>query len=360
MDQNQTKVLNGYHVVFLVHLVMSGNILLTLPNLLSPLGFSQWWFPLLFGVIANLLLIPMIWIALKYKQHNLFAIHELLLGKWLGRSLNGFLILYAVLTLASVVEGYLDLIQIIALPDRTIIGPLIVFMLLLVYIVNGDIKSIARFCIISFFLVVWILFFLKWAIGEGDIKHILPLFNFTRQEFFTATKNGFIAMSGFEIILFYFPYIICQKKAFKQASLGIWITVSVYFVTVFASVMYYSEWQLENVMYPVLYLLNAVTLPFLERVDVLAISLWVFLILTTAAAFLWVAKKGLDSIRDKEKKSHLYIIAAIVFGIVSIPFPAEYQKMVYERVYYSNYGFMIWPSFLCIIHLLKTKKEVVK
>jgi len=360
MDNNKAKVLNGYHVVFLVQLAMSGNILLTLPNLLSPVGYSQWWFPLMFGVIANLLLIPMIWIALKYSHHSLFAIHELLLGKWLGKSLNGFLIIYATITLASVVEGYLDLIQIIALPERSIIGPLIIFMLLLVYIVSGDIKSIARFCIISFFLVAWILFFVKWAIGEGDIKHALPLFNFTKQEFFTATKNGFIAMSGFELILFYFPYIISQKKAFKQASLGIWITVSVYLMTVFTSVMYYSEWQLENVMYPVLYLLNAVTLPFLERVDVLAISLWVFLILTTAAAFLWVAKKGLESIRAKERKSHLYIIAIIVFIIVSIPFPKEFQNRVYEGVYYINYGFLIWPIFLCIIHLLKTRKEVVK
>jgi spore germination protein AB len=359
MDQNQSKVLNGYHVVFLVHLVMSGNILLTLPNLLSSVGFSQWWFPLMFGVIANLLLIPMIWIAVKYSHHNLFSIHELLLGKWLGKSLNGFLIIYVVLTLASVVEGYLDLIQVIALPERTIIGPLIIFMLLLVYIVGGGIKSIARFCIISFFLVVWIFFFLKWAIGEGDIKHVLPLFNFTKQEFFTATKNGFIAMSGFELILFYFPYIIHQKKVFKQAALGIWMTASTYLLTVFSSVMYYSEWQLENVIYPVLYLFNAVTLPILERVDVFAISLWAFLILTTAAAFLWVAKKGLDSIRGKEKKSHLYIIAIVVFIIVSIPLPKEFQNRVYEGVYYINYGFLIWPIFCCFIHLLKTRKEVV-
>ena len=50
-------------------------------------------------------------------------------------------------------------------------------------------------------------------------------------------------------------------------------SVFIYLLTVFTSVMYYSEWQLENVMYPVLYLFKEVTLPFLERVDVLAISL---------------------------------------------------------------------------------------
>ena len=97
-------------------------------------------------------------------------------------------------------------------------------MLLLIYIVSGGIKSIARFCIISFFLIVGILFFLKWAIGEGDIKHIMPLFNFTKQEFFTATEKWVYGnVGGFELISFYFPYIIHQKKAFKQASLGIWM-----------------------------------------------------------------------------------------------------------------------------------------
>ncbi len=360
MDDNQTKQLNGYHVVFLVQNVMIGSTVLSLPNLLSSVGYSQWWFPLMFAFIANLLLFPMIWLASKYSADNLFAIHEKLLGKWVGKSINSILIIYLIVVIAAVCEGYLTLIQVVSLPDKTITGPLFIFFLLLVYIVSGGIKSIARFCIISFFLVTGIIYFLTWGIADGDIRHALPLFNFSMQELSTATKKGFFSMAGFELILFYFPYIIHQQKAFKQASIGIWICGFIYFVTVLVSVMYFSEWQLENVLYPVLYLFNAVKLSFLERVDVLAISLWVFFILTTASAYLWVAKRGIDSIRTSEKKVHLYIIAIITYLFINIPFPQEFQKMLYERVNYFAYGFMVWPILLCIVHLLKAKKEGVK
>src|SRR5690606_11983165 len=122
------------------------------------------------------------------------------------------------------------------------------------------------------------------------------------------------------LILFYYPYIIHKQRVFKQASLGIWICAILYLLTVLTSVMYFSTWQLDNVLYPVLYLFNAVKISFLERVDVLAISLWVFFILTSATAFLWAAKRGIDSIRMSEKKLHLYIVAIVTFLFINIPF----------------------------------------
>ena len=54
MDKNKFKVLNSYHVVFLVQNVIVGTTVLSLPNRLSSMGYSQWWMPLLFGVIANI------------------------------------------------------------------------------------------------------------------------------------------------------------------------------------------------------------------------------------------------------------------------------------------------------------------
>ncbi|WP_342514943.1 GerAB/ArcD/ProY family transporter [Sporosarcina sp. FSL K6-1522] len=360
MKPTKTKILNGYHVVFLVQNVMIGSTLITLPNLLSSVGYSQWWLPLLFALIANLLLVPMIWLMSRYPDDNLFEVHEKLFGKWVGKGINGLLMLYIVILIAAVCENYLDLIQVVALPDRTTTWPVVLFMLLLVYIVSGGIKSIARFCMMSFFLVTWMMYFLKWGMVDGDIRHLLPLLNFSFEELVTATKKGFISMAGFELILFYYSYIRQPQHVFKQASLGIWICAVLYLITVLASVMYFSIWQLENVLYPILYLFNAVKLSFLERVDVLAISLWMFFILTTAAAYLWVAKRGVDAIRGAENKQHLSIIAVVIFLFIIIPFPKEVQKMLYEHVFHVNYAFMVWPILLCALHAVKPNKEGVK
>ena len=151
MDENKLKVLNHYHVVFLIQNVIIGTAVLSLPNRLSSMGYSQWWMPLLFGMVANLLLIPMIWLAKKYQNDTLFVIHEKLFGKWVGKTINVILLVYFIVVVAAVCSSYLQLNQVVALVDRKITTPLIILLLMLIYIVHGGIKSIARFCIMSFF-----------------------------------------------------------------------------------------------------------------------------------------------------------------------------------------------------------------
>ncbi|WP_246880348.1 GerAB/ArcD/ProY family transporter [Sporosarcina sp. 6E9] len=354
---NKLKVLNHYHVVFLIQNVIIGTSLLSLPNRLSSMGYSLWWMPLLFGVVANLLLIPMIWLVRKYPNDTLFVIHEKLFGKWAGKTINAILLVYFIIVIAAVCSSYIRLIQIVALVDQKITAPLIIFLIIAIYIAHGGIKSVARFCIISFFLTFGLLYFLKWGVADGDIRHIMPFFNFTPQELFTASKKGLMTIGGFELILFYFPYIIYQKKAFKHASLGLWMSMVFTFAFTFVSVMFFSEWQLENLLYPVLNLFQEVQLSYLERLDVLGITMWVYLILSTTAAYIWVAKKGFDSVLSSTKKSHLYFVAAIVFILVRAPYMEAFQKLLFERVFYVMYAFFLWPILLCLIHMMKPKKN---
>ncbi|QBP42316.1 GerAB/ArcD/ProY family transporter [Paenisporosarcina antarctica] len=361
MDVTKKKVLNGYHVVFLVQNVMIGMGLLSFNQVVSPLGYSQWWIPLFFGVLANITLIPMVWLALQYKEDDLFDIHEKLLGKKIGKLLNILLIVYVVLVIASVLQNYLDLIQIAILPDRSNLFHSFFILLLAVLIVNGGIKSVARFCIFTFFFTIGLVYFLRWGYVEGEISHLLPLFNFSISEFLEATKLGYSSMVGYELILVYFPYIINQKKVFKQASLGIWITVLIYFMTSVVAVMYFSEWQLKHMFYPVLELFQAVRLSFVERIDTIGITIWVFLILSTISAYIWVVKKGIESVRAKNSQYHIYFTAVCVYVLISLPFSQTIKKTLHENIFYVSYGIILWPVFLCMIHFLrKEKKGVVK
>jgi len=357
MDQQTLKKLNGYHVVFLVQNTMVGLALLSLPAQLSPMGYSQWWLPIVFGVVANLTLIPMVWIFLRYKEDNLYTLNEKLLGKWLGKLINILLLLYLIVFLSAIIEGYLELIQVVALPDRRIFWSLLIFMLLLIYIVHGGIKSVARFCIMSFFLTVWMMMFLQWPLRDGEITHLLPLFNFSRGELMRASGEGYLSMAGYDLIMFYFPYILAQQKAFRHASIGIWITTFVYVSVTIVSVMYFSEWQMENLLYPILSLFKSVEMSFFERIDVMGISLWIFLLLSTSSGYLWVGKKGMDSLRANNKSYHLFLLTAVIFLVVIIPFPKDIQTMIYDRVFFFKFGIILWPNVLIILHLIRTRKR---
>ncbi|EON72778.1 GerAB/ArcD/ProY family transporter [Lysinibacillus sphaericus] len=358
MSTNNKKLLNSYHVVFLAQSTMIGTGILSLPQKLSSLGYSQAFMPLLFGVIASLTLWPMIWINSKYPNDNLFQINELLLGKWLGKIINFFFVLQFIVFCAGIISNYMHLIQSTALQEQTITLPVFCFLLLLVYIVSGDIKSIARFCIITFFITIGMVFFTSWAFEKGNMSHFLPLFNFTGDEFYEAIKKGYLSILGYELIMFYFPYIIQQKKAFKHSLIGIWISILICFITTAISVMYYSEWQLKNVEFSVLNLFKAGEFSFVERIDIIGITLWVFLILSTSAAYLWCAKKGVDSLLSKNSKVYLYILAIVIFFVVKMPFSRDFQDQLFTGSNYVAYMLIIWPVFLSIVYLLRKKKQV--
>ena len=356
MSTNKRKLLNRYHVVFLVQSTMFGTGVLSLPQRLSSLGYSQALFPLLFGVIASLSIWPMIWINSKYKNENLFRINEILLGKWIGKSINLFIVLQFTLFLAAIISSYMNLIQTTALPEQTLTIPVLFFLLLLTYIVNGGIKSVARFCIMAFFITIPMLYFLRWAIEKGEMSHLFPLFNYNGHEFFEALRKGYLSILGYEVIMFYFPYIVNQKKAYKHALVGIWISIFLCFITTLVSVIYYSEWQLENIEFTVLHLFKAGEFSFIERIDIIGITLWIFLILSTSAGYLWSAKKGLDSLRSKKKKYHVYLITIVIFAVVVMPIPLESQKKLFEGSYYVGYLLLVWPIFLSVVHILRKKQ----
>lgn len=329
--------------------------LLSLPNGLSSLGYSQWWFPVFLGIVANITLIPMVWICLKYKDNNLFQMNEILLGAFLGKFINIVIIIHGIFIMASVIERYLEMIQIVALPYRTTTVPLILLMIVAVLIAKGGIKSVARFCILTFFITGTLIYFLRWGFISGDITHLLPLFNFTTKEFLEATKEGYKSFVGYELLLFFFPHIINQHKVFKQASIGIWITVFFYTSVCLVSVMHFSDWQLNNLLYPVLNLFKYVELTFIEGVDTVGITFWVFLILSSVAAYLWLLKEGVDYLRSKTHASHLYIMAALIGGIVYIPLSHTSEKLVYDNIFYFSYTLILWPILLCFLHLIRSR-----
>lgn len=356
MSTQTKKILNGYHVVFLVQSAMLGTGILTLPRELSAVGYSQTIIPLLFGVIATLTIWPMIWLNSRYPNENLFRINEILLGKTFGKTINLLIIIQITVFIAGTISNYMDLIQSTTLQEQTNTFPLILLLLLLLYIVNGGIKSIARFCILVFFLTIGIYYFTHWAFQKGDLSHIFPLFNFNSSELFDAMKKGYLAIVGYELIMFYFPYIVDQKKAFKHALIGIWITISLCFITVFISVMYYSEWQLKHIKFSILNLFKAGGLSFIERIDVFGMTLWVFLVLSTLAAYLWSAKKGMESISDKKKKYYLYILVFFIFLVIKLPIARDFHEKLFKVNDYLVYVLVVWPIFLSIIYLLRKKQ----
>lgn len=361
MDVGAFKKLKAYHVIFLTQNIMIGLGLLSLPHDINAVGNNLWIMPLLYALIAQVAIFPMIKLGRMYPNDTIFEINQKLLGKWLGKISSLFLITYAVLQVSAVSEGYLRLMQTISLPNFKIGMPLLVFLCTIMYIVLGGIKLIARFCIIAFFMTSWMIYYLLWPLYEGDAINLLPFFFFdlNRSDMVEATKAGIRSIMGFEVVQVYFPYIVKQEQVTKHVSYGIWMTAFFYIIVCLVSIMYFSSWQLENVLYPVLNLFKSVELTFIERIENMGLGLWVFLILSTAAGYLWMAKKGIGSLFTKSQVWHVYACAALVYFFIEGPIPLATRKKMYENeLLYLWTAMLIWPLFLLMLHKVKNRQKV--
>ncbi|WP_042476246.1 GerAB/ArcD/ProY family transporter [Bacillus ndiopicus] len=356
MRLTQKKVLTKVHVLFLVQSCLIGTGILQIPQKLSAMGYSQAFMPLFFALIATINLWPMLWLNSKFPNNNLFQINEILLGKTIGKFINFLLIILFTIVCIDAISSYMLLIQSTALPEQTITFPIICFLALLIYLVRGGIFTIARFSIMAFFITLPMVLLTKWAIQKGEFSHFFPLFNFTLQEFYEASKNGYLSFLGYELILFYYPYIIQQKSAFKYATIGIWISGVLMLITTGVSVMYFSEWQLSNIEYAVLNIFKAGEYSFIERIDIIGMTLWIFLVYSTVALYLWAANEGFKTLILPKSQIHLYILVISIFIMLILPISKYLKMKIFTINNYIFYLLLLWPIFLILIYLFRKKQ----
>ncbi|WP_026673844.1 GerAB/ArcD/ProY family transporter [Alkalihalobacterium bogoriense] len=358
MDLGKIKKLNKYHVVFLTQNVLIGIGLFSLPHDISSLGYNLWILPLIYGVIATLTLIPILALCKRYPDSSLYSINEKLLGKYVGKGLNVLIIFFAIIHTSSVCHSYVRVLQTVSYPDNTILISSLSLYFVLVLIVLGGIKSVARFCIFSFFITGWMLYFVKWAFQQGELMHAVPTLEHDLSIWLSSMHSGAGVMFGYVLVLFYFPYIQNQKKTFRHMTIGIWIAVTYYVVVCLASVVYFSTWQQANLVLPILNLFQSVQLPLVERIENFGVSIWVFLVLSTSSAYLWVAKKGVDALFSnyKDKAWHVYPVAFISIMLFLGPLSVELQEVIFGDInVYSEYAVIVLPVFLLCVHWLKSK-----
>ncbi|WP_332628977.1 GerAB/ArcD/ProY family transporter [Halalkalibacter flavus] len=358
MDKGKMEKLNNYHVLFLIQNVMISMNFIRLPHVIHESGRDMWLIPIAMGVIVQLLLIPMLMLCGRFPNETLFSINRKLVGKYLGTFINLLLILYMVISVTSIVDDFIEVIQTIALGrvNKTLL--FIPLLLLTLYILSGGIKTVARTCVLAFFMTVWMIYFLNWTFEPAKFTSVIPLFEVGAKPFFHSLFLGFESMLGFELVLFFFPFIINKKESFKYVTGGVWLTVFIYTLVCLACVVYFSEWQIGNIRYPILSILRAVEFSFIERIESLGLSLWIFLILSTISAYLWVAKRGITDLSSGKSQSwQAYLVVMLVTIIFFLPIDRVTRETLYEWNRYFAFSFiLILPTFLLITNLFRGGK----
>lgn len=324
--------------------------LFSLPRVVAEAARHDGWMAIpIAGVITQLALLVIIVLMRRFQTQDLYGLLQMVYGKWIGLLFGSLFALYCVAVVALVARTYIELIATWLFPTTQ---PFTFFLLLVIpciYVATGGIRVLGRFGVMTFFVTFWMTFLMAGPIGQIQTEYYFPLFDTTFAELAKATWQVSASAVGFELVLVYYPFIQNKKKALLATSLGIWVTMLIYFSVTVVAIGFYSEGELVHILSPALHMFKTVELPIIERLEHIGIATWAFLVVNTAGTYLWAAGRFLKSCTTWNEQSCIYVWVPLV--IVLGLYPQDIFFIDKFEVLLGTIGGTVAVIFPCLVLL---------
>ncbi|PWK16296.1 GerAB/ArcD/ProY family transporter [Tumebacillus permanentifrigoris] len=296
INERKFRSLGFLDVLFLIQTVQVGIGLFDLPRVIvEEAGHPGWISIIIAGTLAQLAVWMIVLVTRRFPEQDLYEIFTRLFGTWVGRVCGGLFALYC-LTIATVVcRAYIEVVQLWLFPTTSTNVFYILLLLPCYYAATAGARVLGRFGIATFLATVWMMFLLIVPARMITPEYYLPLFDTTAVGLLRATWKVSISAVGFELLLVYHVFTKKKEKNMLAASLGIWLTTTIYLLVSIIAIGFYSPGQIMKVISPTLHMFQVVELPMIERIEHIGISTWSFLVVSTVATYLWAAGRFLYS-----------------------------------------------------------------
>ncbi|MFF0829053.1 endospore germination permease [Brevibacillus sp. NPDC003359] len=296
--------------ILLIHGAQIGIGVLTIPRELAEKADTDGWISLLIGWLAATLVSLVITSMMKrYPEKSIIDIFPLILGKWLGRVAIALMAIYCGIAAVVLIANATGIINVWLLSQTSGYVIVIIFALPSYLVVKGGLRAIGRYAEIVFYITLWIPFFLTTAFREAHWLNLLPVIKEGWQPIWEGSKSTILSFLGFELAYFAYPFL--QKK--QYASLGIVVantlTLLVNLSVIIVCFAYFSPDEIAEYTWPTLNLWKVIEFRFLERIDILFLAFYLFLLSTTAAPYIYFSVFSSSQLfGQKDHRKHLRVL----------------------------------------------------
>lgn len=322
-------------------------------------GYDAWISILIAGVWIHII----IWVIYKICEAidgDVMTANVYAFGKVIGNSINTLFIFYFILTGVSVLGGLVEVIRTWVFLNLNPFYFTLVYLLLGIYIVYGGFRTVVGISFLGLAIPAYLLFSFGFAIKYGDFTNLLPVLDHSPIQLLKGAYSMSLSFLGFEVLLFFYPYIKKPKKSKKWVHIGVLTTTLIYTALAIISFAYFPSGLLNKSIWATLEMWKIVRLPIVERFEYLGIANWTLIILPNVAISLWCASRILKRVfHVTQRKGVLFIAAACLILVLQID-SRERMNLLFD--FNSKVGFalaFIYPFFL-YLSLLIAKKVKAK
>lgn len=218
----------------------------------------------------------------------------------------------------------------------------------MIYSILGGFRAVVGTCFVLFFSTIWMILLLYEPMRHIDFLNYAPIFEASLQDIASGTLVSAYSILGFEVLWFFYPFIIDKKNITRYSQLGAFLSGLLLFLALATSIGFFSATQLEENIWPLLQMFKNLSFPLFERFDIIVVGLWLLIILSNVVILGWVITFGLRRITKFKQKHYLYILSSLIF--LSTFYFNERQRIVDFTDFSAKLG--LFFAFLLPILLL--------
>lgn len=314
MNKIQTKYqVSPIFIFFLIHGAQFGVGVLGFARIIAKAaGYDAWMGVVLAGGIIHIL-VWMMYSLLKDVDGNLIDLHQQIFGKWVGNGISLLFMIYFLTISISVIRGYVEIIQVWMFPTASTWILTLFLCALGYYIISSGFRILTGICVISIGGTCAYLFLSLFIMKYANFENLLPMFSHSFKDILQAARFSAFSMTSFEIYLMVYPFIKNREQSHKYAQYGVLFSNVLYIFSTILAFSIFSEKQLSKTIWSQLSMTQIIRLPFVERLEYIAISVYLLAVMSSFILPLWAATRGTHEIfHIKQKKILLSFLFLII------------------------------------------------
>ena len=360
MIPEKSRISQG-QFMFVVVQSQVGVGILSLPNKMQASAKGGGWISVLIAGLAIQVIILILWALCKqFPSDTIYSFLPKITGKFLGNLLCFAYIGYFLLSAGTVLAKFADVVERWVLQETPRWALLILTLLTCMYLAIENLRVIARLFVISSLTIIVMVVLTLMGYVNVNFSYIFPITEAGWGKIVKGATEALFPLVGYEIILVIYPFIEGKSGGkLKAASLGNMVITLFYAFEVFTCLIIFSPAVMPEVAEPLLYMLKGFSFPLIQRIDLIFLSVWVFVVSTALVSWIYMATVGLGRFfhRGEHKKAVPY--AMFILFILAMMAQEPSISDFYDRMLkIGHYTFVVGLPLilLCFTYLIRKRR----
>ncbi|TCZ80959.1 hypothetical protein E0485_01355 [Paenibacillus albiflavus] len=360
MIPEKSRITQGQLMFFIIQSQVGVGIL-TLPHTIQASAKGGGWISVLIAGLAVQTIIIILWaLCRRFPLDTIFGFLPKITGKLLGNLLGFAYIAYFLFSAGTILSKFAYVVESWVLIETPRWALLILALFTCMYLVKEKLQVIAKLFVISSFTIIVMVILSLCGYVNANFSYIFPITEAGWGTIIKSANQALFPLVGYEVLLVIYPFVEGNSGGkLKAASLGNMLITLFYTFEVFTSLVIFSPEVMPAVSEPLLYMLKGFSFQTIQRIDLIFLSLWIFVVTTATVSWIYAATVGLGRFfhRGEHKKAVPYTIF-ILFILAMISQDPSITDF-YDRILaIAHYTFVVVLPLilLCFSYLLRKRR----